>query len=90
MKINQAKLIFDEKIIEVTPEIIAEFFCDMGSDEQAAFFNHISTIATTWLPMQLQGITDEHGLNLGGRRVMQEIGEYSHWGLVPKAWKIAK
>lgn len=72
-------------IREASPEQIAEAFCSMGSDEQARFFNHVAKVASTWsssFPFQLQAITDDDGLDLGGRRVMQEIGEYSHWGLV--------
>ena len=83
-----AKLIIDDKIVELTPELVAEAFADLGSDEQARFFNHVAQVASTWggggLPMQLQGITDDDGLDYGGRRVMQYIGEYSHWGLVGK------
>lgn len=70
---------------DVTPEMVAELFAGMGSDEQALFFNHVASIASTWdgmgFPMQLQFITEDDGLSLAGRRVMQEIGEYSHWGL---------
>lgn len=75
-------------IKEITPEVVAELFANMRSDEQARFFNRVSEVASTWgegFPMQLQWVTDDDGLTLGGRRVMQSIGEYSHWGLVPKA-----
>ncbi len=72
--------------IEMSPEELAERFCALGSDEQARFFNHIDTVASRWagmgLAMQLQYITDDDGLTLAGRRVMQYIGEYSHWGLI--------
>lgn len=68
--------------IRLTPEQLAEEFAGMSSDKQAAFFNHISKIASPWLNMQLQHITEENNLTLGGRRVMQYIGEYSHWGIV--------
>lgn len=81
------KIIDDDRVKEVTPEIVAEIFAGMGSDEQARFFNRISEVASTWdcgFPMQLQWVTDDDGLTLGGRRVMQNIGEYSHWGLVAK------
>lgn len=72
---------------EATPEQLAKAFCDMDASDQARFFNFIAVVASTWsssFPFQLQAITDEDGLTLSGRRVMQEIGEYSHWGLVPK------
>ncbi len=69
----------------ITPELAAEIFAEMSAEDQARFFNKISEIATTWgggsFPMQLQYITEEDCLSLGGRRVMQGIGEYSHWGL---------
>jgi len=73
-------------ITEITPEIVAELFCNMDAEAQAKFFNEIDKLASVWsapLCFQMQGITDDSGLSLGGRRVMQMIGEYSHWGLVP-------
>jgi len=85
------KVIVGENVLTITPEMVAEMFACMGSEEQAAFFNHVDKVATSWhggrgvLAMQLQWITDDDGLTLAGRRVMQEIGEYSHWGLVPRA-----
>jgi len=78
-------LITDDSCGFVTPEIIAELFAELGSDEQAMFFNHVDKVASVWngagLIMQLQAITDDDGLTLAGRRVMQYIGDYSHWGL---------
>jgi hypothetical protein len=88
MKLDETKLLLGNKLEEVTPELVAELFSEMYSDEQARFFNHIAQVASRWkgidLSMQLQYITDEDGLTLAGRRVMQDIGEYSHWGLVTK------
>lgn len=81
------QVIDDDRIKEITPEIVAEIFAGMRSDEQARFFNRVSEIASAWgggFPMQLQWVTDDDGLTLSGRRVMQQIGEYSHWGLVAK------
>ena len=79
------KILVGDSLVTITPEIVAELFADMGSDEQARFFNHVDVVASTWggagLCIQLQAITDDDGLSLAGRRVMQEIGEYSHWGL---------
>lgn len=77
----------------VTPHDVAHLFASMDSEEQALFFNHVAAIASTWrrgagFVFQLQAITDSSGLTLAGRRVMQEIGEYSHWGLVPRAAKV--
>jgi len=85
MWLGDLRLIEDEEIHKITPEIVAEMFCALDSHLQARFFNHIAVVASKWshggLPMQLQYITDDSGLNLAGRRVMQGIGEYSHWGL---------
>ena len=72
--------------VEMTPADLAERFCALDSAGQAQFFNHVADISSRWqgvgLAMQLQYITDEDGLTLAGRRVMQYIGEYSHWGLI--------
>ena len=81
---QENKIIIGNTISEITPEILAELFTNMCSDEQARFFNHVDVVASTWTSpwvFQLQGITDCSELNYGGRRVMQEIGEYSHWGI---------
>lgn len=78
------QVIDNGKIVELSPEILAEVFWGLDSSEQARFYNHLDTIADYKFPFQLQSITDEDGLTLAGRRVMQHIGEYSHWGLVPK------
>jgi len=78
------KLIVNDVITESTPELIAHLFCDLDSGQQAIFYNHIADISERFdfsFPMQLQYITEEDGLNLHGRRIMQSIGEYSHWGL---------
>ena len=72
--------------VEHTPEEIAELFASLSSEEQARFFNRVAEVASVWqgagFVMQMQYITDDEGLTLAGRRVMQYIGEYSHWGLV--------
>lgn len=70
--------------IEISPKVLAELFAEMSSTEQAEFFNCLHDRTETWFPMQLQYITDEDGLTLAGRRVMQMIGEYSHWGVMAK------
>ena len=77
----KGKVIIDDHIVSANPEIVADMFANMGSDEQALFFNHVAKIVDTWdggFPLQLQWITDDDGLTLAGRRVMQHIGEYSH------------
>lgn len=88
MNRNERRLLTGDSVIDITPEVVAELFADMNSEEQARFFNHVAAVASTWtgmFEMQLQHITDDDGLTLAGRRVMQAIGDYSHWGLVPKA-----
>lgn len=92
MNLTDAKLLTETEVKPMTPEIVAELFADMDSEGQAAFFNHVAEVASKWqehggggISMQLQHITDEDGLSLAGRRVMQGIGDYSHWGLVPRA-----
>lgn len=89
MKIKDHKILIGDVLEEITPEMVAELFAKMYADEQARFFNHVAKISSTWkgigMYMQLQYITDEDGLSLAGRRVMQGIGDYSHWGLVPQA-----
>jgi hypothetical protein len=87
MKLEDFKVIDGDHIKDATPEMIAEMYANMYSDEQARFFNHIAEVASKFggMAMQNQYITDEDGLTLAGRRVMQGIGEYSHWGLVPRA-----
>jgi hypothetical protein len=83
MEISEIKILDGDTFKSLTPETIAELFSCMHSDEQARFFNHVAKVASEYnFAMQLQYITDEDGLDLSGRRVMQSIGEYSHWGLV--------
>ncbi|MFA5166763.1 MAG: hypothetical protein WC449_05760 [Candidatus Paceibacterota bacterium] len=66
---------------EITPLEAAAVFWSMNSKDQANFFNELAFLSESRLPMQLQYITEDDVLSLAGRRVMQEIGEYSHWGL---------
>lgn len=87
------RLLTDNAVVEITPEHIAILFCNLDSEEQAKFYNICGEIGTKWRDekggwcFQLQAITDEKCLTYGGRRFMQEVGEYSHWGLVPHASK---
>ena len=84
MRLNH-RLLKDDTLTDITPQDVAELFAAMDSDEQAEFYNHIAKVASSWLSMQSQYITDSDKLTLAGRRVMQTIGDYSHWGLVPRA-----
>jgi len=86
MSIYKSYKIYDgNDLTNMTPETVVDLFSEMDSHEQAKFFNHIAKTSSTWLTMQMQYITDDDELDLGGRRVMQYIGDYSHWGLVPQA-----
>ena len=72
---------------EISPEAIAEMFCEMDTSQQARFFNHIDKVASKWQidrTYELNHITEESGLTLSGRHVMDSIGEYSHWVTVCK------
>jgi hypothetical protein len=69
---------------ELDTETIAEAFWELDQSEQARFFNHLYKIADYKFPFRHQYITDDHGLTMQGRRVMQHIGEYFHWGLTTK------
>lgn len=80
----------DDKTIidQITPEKLGELFACMDNNEQARFFSHVAEVASKWsfgLDFQLQYVTDSDELTLAGRRVMDDIGSYSHWGLVPRA-----
>jgi len=64
-----------------TPYELALSFCSLDEDEQAEFFNCIAhQVKTNWKKpfcFQLAYITDSPKLNTEGRRIMEEIGEYS-------------
>jgi len=67
-------------MIVLTPEELADAFCDMDSDQQAKFFNSIANITSSWdskFYFQLQHITIEDILSDGARKLMKLIGEYS-------------
>jgi hypothetical protein len=76
------KVIVNDTITELTPELLAEAFAEMDQYGQASFYNHLDKVSSPWLAFQLQAITDDDGLTTEGRRVMQMIGEYSHWGIL--------
>jgi hypothetical protein len=85
---SRISIIVGDQIENVTPERVAELFANMNSTQQAHFFNHVAAVTSKWdqdFCFQLQFITDDDELTLAGRRVMSDIGEYSHWGLVPQS-----
>jgi len=76
------RVIINDQIRDMTPELLAEAFAEMDQYGQASFYNHLDKVSSPWLAFQLQAITDDNGLTMEGRRVMQMIGEYSHWGIL--------
>lgn len=65
--------------IEMSPEDIADCFCDLHDDEQALFFNRIAEVVATWCNpfcFQLQYIINKKILTRDGREIMRQIGEY--------------
>jgi len=69
-----------EIYITPTPEELAEEFCEMGCDQQAAFFNQIAKNIANWdnpFCFQLHNIKTSDVLTLDGRWVMEQIGIYS-------------
>ena len=65
--------------IELSPEDIADCFCDLHDDEQAIFFNRIAEEVATWgtsFCFQLQAVIDSLHLTSGGKDIMRQIGEY--------------
>jgi len=66
--------------IEVKPTVeeLAEEFWELGSDEQAKFFNHLAEIAKTpKIELQLGAVAIEKELKTTGRKIMRLIGEYA-------------
>ena len=90
---QKPRLLVGNKVADITPHHLAILFCDLDSEEQAKFYNSCSELSSKWRDgkggwcFQLQSITDEKCLTYGGRRFMDSVGEYSHWGLVPSASK---
>ena len=65
--------------IELSPEDLADCFCDLHSDEQAFFFNRIAEVVETWansFTFQLQCMIDNNVLTIDGKEIMRQIGEY--------------
>ena len=76
MKIER-KLTVD---VELTPEDLADCFCDLHSNEQAHFFNRMAEVTAKWgapFCFQLQYIVDSKILTRDGKEIMCQIGEYS-------------
>lgn len=67
--------------VKVSPEKVAELFCSMDADEQAAFFNRIAEDVKTWpscnFDMQMHYVSEKEALTYEARRIMLTIGNYS-------------
>lgn len=66
--------------LELEPEEIAAYFCEMSSLDQAHFFNEVAAMVKTWegtFDVQMDNVTTEGVLNDDGRRIMKTIGDYS-------------
>lgn len=64
--------------IELTPEDLADCFCDLHSNEQATFFNRISELVEKWdtsFFFQVQAINRSGKPTSGGDEIMGIIGE---------------
>lgn len=77
MKIKS--VIDDDRIVSITPQIVAEIFWNMDSNEQAIFFDCLYSHES--LSMQLQYVATSENLSYGARSVMRKIGEYADVGL---------
>lgn len=70
-----------EAEIEITAKDIANLFCDLDNEQQAEFFNQISENVSKWdhaFCFQLQEVLSCKKLTDAGKKIMSEIGEYSH------------
>jgi hypothetical protein len=66
--------------LRFTPEELATEFANMVAEDQADFFNMVAQVSGEWrssFAQQLQGVTDCENLNAKGRKIMEQIGEYS-------------
>lgn len=66
-----------ETEVTPTPEELAECFWEMGSDQQALFFNKLGELSGHLLCFQLQDVTYSEALNREGRNAMGVIGDYA-------------
>lgn len=63
--------------IRLTPEEMAQEFWNMGSGEQARFFNCLGTISAGAFEMQMAYVSQDCILKECGRKAMAEIGSMS-------------
>lgn len=77
------KIVITKQIThEPKPSEVARMFCSMDDTEMAIFFNTVAWVVdnewTNPLSFQLASVTGNKSLTEQGRKVMQEIGEYSN------------
>jgi hypothetical protein len=73
--------ITNEVQVSLTPEELAEEFCEMDNHQQARFFNRVFQASQKWnkpFCFQLENIMSSNILTNDGRWVMEQIGIYSN------------
>lgn len=66
--------------LDLTPEELAERFCEMSGDEQARVFNHIAVCTTEWngpWASQAKSIAASLWLNKDGRQIIDTLSHYA-------------
>jgi hypothetical protein len=65
--------------IELTPELLADAFCEFDTEEQALFFNEVARLAELWpggsFMGQMSRVGTDRALMKRGRTAMEIIGE---------------
>lgn len=60
------------------PKQLAELFCGLFADQQAAFFNEVAIISGAWDgPCEVQWRSMQEHLSVGGKRVVDEMSEHT-------------
>jgi len=68
--------ITETKVIDVTPQILAEAFWELDNDEQAIFFDHLATVSKGLLEDQMQAVSSfAGGRSLKALEAMISIGK---------------
>lgn len=64
--------------IELTPEQVAELFCEMDAADQAKFFNKVGRLSADWgagmFEQQMAAVSKHDSLDTDGDKVMGVIG----------------
>lgn len=72
---------------DITPEELASVFCGMWAEEQAAFFDHVWSIARTWpgAGWCQQSLTIARELTHEGREAIRTLANHALPELAEKA-----